>query len=117
MKRLPIKYIRDACKSRYNKASKCYICSSTDSLEFHHYYSMTALLDRWERKNGKLKTEADVLEMRDGFISMFSPEIYDKTVTLCSSCHSALHRIYGCKPSLGTATKQQRWVERKKNVV
>ena len=118
LKRLPVKYIRDRCKSAYAKDSACKICGSTSGLEFHHYNSMTAMLDRWLRKKKITIVEVDdILGCRDDFISDHYEEIYNKTVTLCKSCHARLHKVYGVKPSLGTATKQERWVlkQREKN--
>ena len=40
LKRDPVKYIRDKAKSRYEKASECYICGVDTELDFHHYYSL-----------------------------------------------------------------------------
>jgi len=118
LRRDKIKYIRDKCKSAYNKDSSCYICSSTESLEFHHYNSMTAMLERWlRRKKYSMGTVEEVELYRDEFIAEHYDQIYNKTVTLCKACHTKLHGIYGAKPNLGTAAKQERWVERMKNVV
>ena len=36
LKRDPVKYIRDKAKSRYEKASECYICGADTELDFHH---------------------------------------------------------------------------------
>ena len=43
----PIKYVRDRAKSRYQKGSQCEICGATESLDFHHYYTMTPLFNKW----------------------------------------------------------------------
>jgi len=111
LKRDLIKYCRDKAKSKYVKASECYICGSTTDLEFHHYNSMTAMLNKWLK--GKLvETAEDIMSIRDEFISIHHEQIYDKTVTLCKTHHAKLHKIYGVKPSLATAGKQSRWVER-----
>lgn len=109
LKRDLVKYVRDRAKSAYNKGSECYICGDTHSLDFHHYYSLTPLLNRWIKLNRK-KPE-DVLEWRDEFIRLHKDELYTHAVTLCRSHHLHLHKIYGKNPSLGTAKKQMRWVE------
>ena len=50
LKRDPIKHVRDRAKSRYNKGTECEICGSQENLDFHHYYSMTEMLDKWLKK-------------------------------------------------------------------
>lgn len=105
----PIKYIRDRAKSKYNKADECYICGDTDNLDFHHYHTLSPLLRKWLK--GKDYTSKDVLEFRDEFIEENWAEMYEYTVTLCHSHHLKLHSIYGKDPSLGTASKQMRWVQ------
>lgn len=112
LKRYSIKYVRDKAKSRYEKGSTCEICGSTESLDFHHFYSLSPLLEQWLRKTG-LKDE-DVLEWRDDFIEHYHAELYDHTVTLCHEHHLKLHSIYGRNPTLATAKKQARWVELQK---
>jgi len=114
LKRVPVKYIRDKCKSQYVKDTKCAICGTTSDLEFHHYYSISELLQKYIKQN-RLNID-DVLEYRDDFIAKHQAELFDLTVTLCSSCHSRLHKIYGVSPKLVTAKKQMRWIERVKNV-
>ena len=47
LKRDLVKYVRDKAKSRYKKASACYICGSTEQLDFHHFYGLTELLETW----------------------------------------------------------------------
>lgn len=115
-KRDLIKYCRDKAKSGYKKEKECYICGTTEDLQFHHYYSMTPLLEKFLRKiKVKIECEDDILVYRDQFISAHHTEIYDETVTLCKGCHMGkLHKIYGKVPSLATAKKQQRWVEKQR---
>ena len=113
MKRDVVKYIRDRAKSQYKKGSECYICGSKEKLDFHHYYTLTVLLNQWMLKN-RLKPE-DVLEWRDTFIEQHRPELYDHAVTLCHLHHLQLHKVYGKNPNLGTAKKQMRWVEIQRN--
>jgi hypothetical protein len=108
LKRDCVKYVRDRAKSRYTKGSDCFICGETDNLDFHHFYSLTPLLNRWMLKN-RLDPK-DVLEFRDEFIEEHYSELYEHTVTLCRFHHQKLHSIYGKYPSLGTAKKQMRWV-------
>lgn len=113
LKRDPIKYIRDAAKSAYEKDSKCRICGTTELLDLHHFNSLSPLLTRWLKRKG-YKAE-DVLDYRDEFISENYAELYMQVATLCRRHHQKLHSIYGKDPSLGTALKQARWVERQRN--
>jgi len=112
LKRDLVKYVRDRAKSRYKKGTECRICGSTDKLDFHHHYSLSPLLHRWVLAN-KLKPE-NVLEWRDRFIEEHMAELYTHAVTLCHQDHLRLHKIYGKNPGLGTAEKQMRWVEIKR---
>ena len=116
-KRDLIKYCRDKAKSDYKKEEDCFICGSTDELQFHHFYSMTPLLEKFLKKTKvEITCEDDILVYRDQFISAHHTEIYEKTVTLCKSCHMGeLHRIYGKSPSLATAGKQERWAQRQRD--
>lgn len=109
-----IKYVRDLAKSAYKKDSECFICRSTENLQFHHFYSMTQLWDKWKKKNDlDIKTVGDILHFRESFKAEFSKEIYEDTVTLCKGCHMGkLHKIYGKSPTLATAEKQRRWCQR-----
>jgi len=119
LKRDPIKHIRDKAKSRYNKGTKCEICGSQENLDFHHYYSMTGLLEKWLKKTKYASdTDEQILAYRDEFIAAHEYEIFEATVTLCSFHHrDSLHKIYGKSPGLGTSKKQQNWVkvQREKN--
>lgn len=113
LKRLAVKYVRDLAKSSYKKGDYCEICGSKTDLEFHHYYSMTALLEKWILQKGY--KEEDIISVREEFIAEHTTHIYEDTVTLCKTCHKKLHKIYGIKPNLGTGEKQKRWVERMSN--
>lgn len=121
LKRDKIKYIRDKAKSKYQKDSCCRICGETENLDFHHFYSMTPLLDQWLKEKQKIRpehyTDEYIVVWRDEFIEEKHKEIYEDTVTLCHHHHLQLHSIYGKDPGLGTAKKQMRWVElqREKN--
>jgi len=99
LKRDLVKYVRDKAKSQYEKHDTCYICGSRQELDFHHFYGLTELLEKWIADNN--------LEIHDEY----KDEIYNKTVTLCHKHHLKLHSIYGKRPKLITAEKQQRWVE------
>ena len=115
LKRDPIKYVRDKAKSAYAKAGECYVCGSTTNLDFHHFYSLTPLFKRWCKLNKiSVNTEEDILEVRDRFIEEHKVELYDEAVTICNSLHEKLHKIYGKDPSLGTAPKQKRWIEKQR---
>ena len=109
LKRDLVKYVRDRAKSKYDKGTECFICGETENLDFHHYYSLTPLLNRWAKINRK--KSSDVLDWRDEFIEQHMDELYKHAVTLCHSHHLKLHSIYGKNPALGTAKKQMRWTE------
>ena len=112
LKRDLVKYVRDKAKSKYKKASACYICGSTEQLDFHHFYGLTELLETWlKEKNIIIETEQDILELRESFIDENNTKLYENTVTLCHKHHLRLHSIYGKRPKLITAEKQQKWVE------
>jgi hypothetical protein len=118
LKRDPIKYVRDKAKAKYKKAAACFICDTDENLDFHHFYTMTPLFNKWLKANGiTITTDEDVLGVRDRFIAEHLPELYDHTVTLCHEHHMKLHSIYGKDPPLVTAKKQMHWVEvqREKN--
>jgi hypothetical protein len=111
MRRIPVKYIRDKAKARYQKGSSCEICGVTEELDFHHYYTLTPLFEKWCRDNKiSIATDEDVLAIRDRFIAEHEKELYEETVTLCHSHHMKLHSVYGKDPSLATAEKQKNWV-------
>ena len=114
LKRDEIKYIRDISKSAYKKDEKCYICNTPDNLQFHHFYSMTPLWERWKKNNNIVINDVeDILVYREHFKAFHRKEIYDDTVTLCKYHHmEKLHKIYGKVPTLGTAEKQRRWCEK-----
>lgn len=112
-KRDPIKHVRDKAKSSYPKGASCEICGATENLDFHHYNSLTELFELWCRKNSySITTDEEVLAVRDEFISQHYSELNLEAATLCRDHHQELHQIYGKRPSLGTAGKQKRWVQR-----
>lgn len=111
MARIPIKWVRDKAKSKYKKGSECEICGTTESLDFHHFYTLTPLFERWCKKNKiTITCDEDVIEVRDQFIAEHLVELYEETVTLCHEHHMRLHKVYGKDPGLGTAKKQKNWV-------
>jgi len=112
-KRDHIKYVRDKAKSRYQKGTECFVCGPVDEqLDFHHFYSLTPLFNKWLKTNNILiETDEDVISVRDKFIAEHYAELYEHTVTLCKPHHMALHAIYGKDPLLSTASKQKRWTE------
>lgn len=110
-KRDPIKFVRDKAKARYNKGTECFICGAKENLDFHHFYTLTPLFNKWlKAEKISIKTDEDVLEVRDRFIAEHQRELYDETITLCHDHHLKLHSLYGKDPPLGTAPKQKRWV-------
>ena len=116
LKRDEIKYVRDLAKSSYTKDIECRICLTSEELQFHHYYSMTLLWEKWKRKEKvRIDCVEDIMAAREDFKGYHIKEIYQETVTLCKECHmNKLHRLYGKVPSLGTAQKQKRWVEKQR---
>jgi hypothetical protein len=112
VKRDLVKYIRDRAKSRYKKDDACFICGSSESLDFHHFNSLTELLNLWLRTN-KLdpKTDDEIISIRDAFIEQHTRELYEDAVTICHVHHLKLHSLYGKNPPLATAKKQARWVQ------
>lgn len=112
LKRDLVKYVRDKAKSGYKKETQCYICGETERLEFHHFYGMTELLESWLKRRKLTITSADeIMSLREIFIKEHYNEIYYEAATLCKSHHMRLHSIYGKRPKLVTALKQQRWVK------
>jgi len=115
LKRDIVKYVRDRAKSAYKKDSECRICGATEELDFHHFYGMTELLEKWLKENGiTVETADDIMEVRDRFIEEEHTNVYDETVTLCHKHHLKLHSIYGKRPKLTTGPKQKRWVEKRR---
>lgn len=115
LKRLPVKYIRDRAKSRYKKDPCCYICSSTGVLDLHHLYTVDVLVSKWlEKEKIKIETSEDIIAVRDDFIGQHEYEMFEYVRTLCRDCHKRLHSIYGQKPLLSTAPKQERWIDRQR---
>ena len=116
LKRDLVKYVRDKAKSKYKKDTHCYICGSTENLDFHHFYGLTELLESWmKNKDITVETEEEILELREVFIRENEDKVYKQAVTLCHMHHLRLHNIYGKRPKLITAKKQQRWVEIQRN--
>jgi hypothetical protein len=111
-KRLAVKWVRDGIKRKYKKAEECALCGTKDELQFHHFYSVTLLFEKWLRENNlKVETDDDVLAVRERFSLEHKIELFDETVTLCKYCHnSRLHKVYGITPPLSTADKQKRWI-------
>lgn len=110
-KRVPTKHIRDGIKSKYNKGTECEICGATHELEYHHYHTVSCLLEKYAKENGiPISTDEQVLAMRDGFYELFWHELVEDAVTLCNDHHKALHKVYSQQPPLSTADKQRRWV-------
>lgn len=115
LKRIPIKYVRDRAKSRYNKDVKCFVCNSQDNLDLHHPYTVDILFDNWLNKNNiTINDVEDILEVRDDFILEHEYELYEYTVTLCRIHHKKLHSVYGQRPPLSTAEKQMRWLSKQR---
>jgi hypothetical protein len=110
-KRLPVKWIRDLNKRKYNKGSECALCGTYSELQFHHFYSITLLFEKWLKTNKiSVTTDDDVLAIRDQFSAEHTKEMFDETVTLCKTHHAKLHQVYGITPALTTVDKQKCWI-------
>jgi hypothetical protein len=117
-KRDPIKFVRDKAKARYKKGTECFICGSQEKLDFHHFYSLTPLFNKWlKAEKIKIATDEDVIAVRDRFIEEHHRELYEEAVTICHDHHLKLHSLYGKDPPLVTAMKQKNWtrIQREKN--
>ena len=68
-----------------------------------------------KNKDITVETEEEILELREVFIKENEDKVYKQAVTLCHMHHLRLHNIYGKRPKLITAKKQQRWVEIQRN--
>jgi len=115
LKRIPIKYVRDRAKSRYVKEALCYVCGVGGSLDLHHTNTVDILFDNWlKAKKITINSVEDILEVRDDFIEDHNHELYNLVKTLCRNCHKRLHTVYGQRPALSTAPKQERWLDKQK---
>lgn len=111
-----VKFVRDKAKSKYEKDTKCFICGESENLDFHHFHSLTGLLDKWLRKNKfNPTTDDEIKSIRETFIEQHTHELYEATVTLCHLHHLKLHSIYGKEPDLSTARKQANWVQKQRD--
>lgn len=118
LKRIPIKYVRDRAKSRYAKGSNCYVCGVDGSLDFHHLFTVDILFDNWLKDNKiVINSVEDIIAVRDEFIDSHHYEMFEYARTLCKNCHKRLHQVYGQRPPLSTAPKQERWLEKQRNKV
>ena len=115
-KRIPVKWIRDKAKGAYEKDNHCFVCGVETDLELHHLGSVTLLLEKWcKEKNIVLKTDEDVLEIRDEFIAHHHKELYKDVYTLCNPHHVLLHSVFGKAPALHSVDKQRNWLEIQKS--
>ena len=64
-----------------------------------------------EREGVVIETEEEILHLREVFIKENEEQVYNHAVTLCHMHHRKLHNIYGKRPKLITAKKQENWVE------
>ena len=91
------------------KALSVIFVEKKSQLDFHHFYTLSPLVHTYVKKNRLLPE--NVLSFRDEFIEKHWAELYEHTVTLCHAHHLQLHKVYGRNPGLGTAKKQENWVE------
>lgn len=114
LKRDEIKYLRDGIKAHYKRDTKCYICSSEENIEFHHYTPLVYLWEKWGKENNIVITNAeDIMEIRHDFYDAYRHELLEDCVTLCKIHHAKLHSIYGKTYSGANfiTKKVRRWVE------
>ena len=107
-----IKHIRDGVKSQYKYADCCEICKTTEKLELHHYFTIFFLLEKFLKTHDEPTSEEERKLFREEFIMQYREELVNETVTLCEKHHTLLHKAYGSKPSLITASKQRSWVSK-----
>lgn len=113
-----IKWIRDLAKSHYKKDTKCAICGVEHELEFHHYNTVSLIVNNYVTSNGiAVDTNEDILAMREEFLQNHWREMVEEAVTLCAAHHKLLHKLYGKEPPLHTASKQKMWVEKQHDKV
>lgn len=106
--------IRDGIKSKYVKADCCAICDDDADLELHHYHTVSLLVKKYAKElQLDFNDEEVVLSNRDGLYQKYMHELTVDTVTLCHDHHVELHSLYTQEPSLGTVSKQRRWVANK----
>ncbi len=119
--------------------SRCEICTIENSkenpLEAHHYHTMSSMYAQWIKDTGEsIPEDVDtIMEQRDRFIEDYRDQITNPSeiAILCRACHTnssgavkyrnekldikfakALHSVYGKTPSLASAPKQKRWVDK-----
>lgn len=112
-KRVATKHIRDGIKSQYPEKVKCAVCGTTESLEGHHFSTLSLVFDNYCRKHKiSTKTDEEVIAMRDQFYEDNWEAVVTDMVTLCNEHHKALHKVYGKQPALATTKKQKHWVQK-----
>lgn len=107
--RLPVKWIRDFNKRKYSRGDTCEICGTNENVEFHHFYSLTLLYEKWVAENNI--DISNIQSMREEFTNTFRKELFDETVNICKQHHANLHKIYGVTPALFTVEKQKNWIK------
>ena len=118
LKRDEVKYLRDGIKANYKKTDRCYICSDSDNLEYHHYTPLVYLWDTYKKENKiHINNTDDIMNIRYDFYDRYKTELIDDCITLCKAHHSKLHSIYGKTYSGANyiTKKVRRWVEIMKN--
>lgn len=114
-KRDAISLMRDGIKARYHKESCCAICGTEDSLEIHHYHTVALLVKKFAQEMQLDFTDQEiVLSNRSKFYEKYGHELVVDTVTLCTTHHQLLHKVYTKEPPLFSAPKQRSWVETQK---
>lgn len=112
-KRAATKHLRDGIKSQYPEKVSCAICGTTHELEGHHYLTLSLVFKKYcAEKRVTIRTDTDVLEMRDQFYKDNWDAVVTDMVTLCNPHHVELHKLYGKQPPLVSAKKQKHWVRR-----
>lgn len=114
-----VKVFRDGIKTHYKKGDCCEICGTSEGLHFHHFKSVSIVIETWlkKRKITEFESLEHAQEVREEFYQDHWEDMTSYGATLCKDHHQALHKVYGGNPSLGTAAKQERWVvkQREKN--
>lgn len=108
--RLFVKMVRDKTRAHLSKDNKCYITGTTEDLEIHHLYTLSALVNDYLTKNDIIVTADNKLDIREDFIREYSDKI-QKQYVLTKKMHRKLHIIFGLKYPNHIVPKVERWIE------
>ena len=120
LKRFPVKYIRDYIKKKYKKNDECFICNLTNTLEFHHLFSVSELFNSWCIKNSikNITTVEEIKKYREQFeLDNLWELSNENALTLCKQHHERLHNIFGQRYANSMVPKVKNWVRIQKEKI